>query len=281
MELQNQIRETLGFLRNAIPEPCPKIAVVLGSGLRALVDALDERFVVEVSEIPHWPVPSVRGHEGRLVFGKIGKIPTFVLQGRVHFYEGFSIQEVVFPIRVLGKMDVKSLVLTNAAGGLNPDFTPGDLMIITDHINFMFQNPLIGIRDSSLGVRFPDMSQPYDREYIALAETVGRDLDVPLRKGVLMATPGPSYETAAEIRMMRQLGADAVCMSTIPEVIAGVQMGLRMLGVSCITNLATGLSERELSHDEVEITARRVEEGFVAFIKEIVVRISEKRKMVR
>jgi len=275
MELRNQIAEAVGFLRKVFPDPCPKTAIVLGSGLRALVDELDDRIVVEVSEIPHWPVPTVRGHEGRLVFGKIGEVPVFALQGRVHLYEGYSIQEVVYPVRVMGRMGVKSLVLTNASGGLNPNLVPGDLMLITDHINFMFTNPLTGPHDSSLGVRFLDMSKPYDPEYIALAEDVGRDLDIPLQKGVLIACAGPSYETAAEVRMMRSFGVDAVCMSTVPEVIAGVQMGLRILGVSCITNLATGLSQRKLTHDEVEATARRMEKKFVALVKEFVVRIAE------
>lgn len=274
MELNHRIGKTAEFLQRILPGACPETAAVLGSGLGALGDELDDSIVVELSEIPNWPVPTVSGHKGRMVFGRVGQVSILALQGRVHFYEGYSIQEVTFPVRVMGKLGVKNLILTNAAGGLNPEFRPGDLMLITDHINFMFTIPLIGPHDPSQGVRFPDMSRPYDPEYLDVAEKAGRDLGIPLRKGVLIAVTGPSYETAAEVRMLRSLGADAVCMSTVPEVIVGVQMGIRILGISCITNLGTGLSTGKLTHDEVEKTARWMGEKFVALVKEFVIRIS-------
>ncbi len=273
METYDQIREATSFLQKAISEPTPEIAVILGSGLGALAEGLDNQTVVEMSDICHWPVPTVEGHRGRVISGKAGSVPILALQGRVHFYEGYSVQEVVFPVRVLKEMGIKSLIITNAAGSLNPNFTIGDIMIITDHINFMFTNPLIGSPLASPGPRFPDMSEPYDSEYITIAKSVGRDLNIPLKKGVLIACTGPSYETAAEVKMMRSFGADAVCMSTVPEVIAGIQMGFRILGISCITNMGTGLSKKKLAHREVEKVSRSMEETFVKLIKEIISRI--------
>ena len=276
MVTHNQIIKAARFLQDAISEPIPEIAVILGSGLGALAEGLNNQTAIKMSDIYHWPVPTVEGHRGRVVFGKVGSVPILALQGRVHFYEGYSIQEVVFPIRVLKEIGIKSLIITNAAGSLNPDFMIGDLMIITDHINFMFTNPLIGPSDFSYGPRFPDMSEPYDSEYISIAETVGKDLNIPLKKGVLIACTGPSYETASEVKMMRSFGADAVCMSTVPEVIAGVQMGLRILGISCITNFATGLSQKKLAHKEVEKTSRNVEKTFVKVVREIINRVSNR-----
>ncbi len=275
METYDQIREAADFLKNALSEPIPEIAIILGSGLGAFAEGLNNRIVIEMSDIPYWPVPTVEGHRGRIVFGKTGMVPILALQGRVHFYEGYSIQEVVFSVRVIKEIGIKTLIITNAAGSLNPSFTIGDLMIITDHINFMFTNPLIGLPASlsSSGLRFPDMSEPYDSEYISIAESVGRDLNIPLKKGVLIACTGPSYETAAEVRMMRSFGADAVCMSTVPEVIAGVQMGLRIFGISCITNLGTGLSKEKLTHVEVEKASQNIKDTFVKVIREIINRI--------
>jgi len=285
METYDQIREAASFLQKAISEPSPEIAVILGSGLGAFAEGLDNRTVVEMSDICHWPVPTVEGHRGRVISGKAGSVPILALQGRVHFYEGYSVQEVVFPVRVLKEIGVKSLIITNAAGSLNPNFAIGDIMIITDHINFMFTNPLIGPPVSSSGPRFPDMSEPYDSEYITIAESAGRDLNIPLKKGILIACTGPSYETAAEVKMMQSFGADAVCMSTVPEVIAGVQMGLRILGISCITNMGTGLSKKKLAHREVEKVSRSMEETFVKLIKEIISRIypelTDKQRSVR
>ncbi len=273
MELLDHISEAADYLFSFLSATHPKIGIVLGSGLDSWADGLDDRVSVDVSNIPHWPVPTVEGHSGRVVLGKKGKATVLCLQGRLHYYEGHTIQDVVFPIRVLGRMGIRHLILTNAAGGLNSDFCPGDLMLITDHINMMGANPLIGSHDPALGMRFPDMTDVYDAEYIALAEDVARERQLPLQKGVLVAVSGPSYETAAEVRMLRSLGGDAVCMSTVPEVIAGVQMGMRILGISCITNMATGLSEGKLSHDEVRRIPTQVIERFGVLLNALVSKI--------
>ncbi|HEX9934806.1 MAG TPA: purine-nucleoside phosphorylase, partial [bacterium] len=196
-----------------------------------------------------------------------------VQQGRVHFYEGYPIQQVVFPIRVFAALGIRRLILTNAAGGIRPDFQPGDLMLVIDQINWMGTNPLIGPNDPNWGLRFPDMSSVYDPEWIRLAETVGTELGIQLRKGVLAGTSGPSYETAAEIRMLKQIGADAVTMSTIPEAITAVQMGIRVLGISFISNYATGVSTQKLSHTEVEETARSHRNRFKTLVRNTAVRI--------
>ena len=262
MEPKDKIEEAARFLRKNISDTCPEIAVILGSGLGSCMKKFIEKISIDVSDIPHWPVPTVEGHRGRLVMGRVDRIDVWALQGRIHFYEGYSIRDVIFPVRILGKMGVRSLIVTNAAGGLHPDLDRGDVMVITDHINLMGVNPLIGEYDSYMGDRFPDMSEPYDRGYIALAQETAREIDVDLKKGVLIAVSGPSYETAAEVRMMRMLGGDAVCMSTVPEVIAGVQMGMRILGLSCITNKATGLTSRRLSHEEVEKIPPAIRERF-------------------
>jgi purine-nucleoside phosphorylase len=262
MELKNKIEEAARFLRKNISDTCPEIAVILGSGLGSCMEKLTEKISIDVSHIPHWPVPAVQGHRGRLVAGRLDSVNVWALQGRIHFYEGHSIRDVIFPIRILGKMGVRSLIVTNAAGGLHPDLDRGDVMVITDHINLMGVNPLVGEYDSYMGDRFPDMSEPYDSGYIALSQETAREMDIDLKKGVLIAVSGPSYETAAEVRMMQTLGGDAVCMSTVPEVIAGVQMGMRILGLSCITNKATGLTSRRLSHEEVEKIPPAIRERF-------------------
>ena len=273
-DLKQNIGEAVLFLQASFSQPHPKIGVVLGSGLGAFGDRLDKRTVVKTSSIPHWPISTVEGHKGLLISGLIKSVPLLVAQGRVHFYEGYGIDRVVFPIRVLARLGIKTLILTNAAGGINPTFHPDDLMVITDHINLMGTNPLIGMENPEFGPRFPDMSSPYDSQYIAAAEQAGKELSIPLRKGVLAAVTGPSYETPAEIRMLEKLGADAVSMSLVPEVIAGVQMGMRMLGISCITNMATGLSAQKLTHRDVEKIAKRAQEKFIDLISETIVRIS-------
>jgi purine-nucleoside phosphorylase len=273
MELLDHISEAADYLFSFLSATHPKIGIVLGSGLGSWADGLDDRVTVDMSKIPHWPVPTVEGHSGQIVLGKKGKAAVLCSQGRLHYYEGHAIQEVVFPIRVLGRMGIRRLIVTNAAGGLNPDFSPGDLMLITDHINMMGVNPLIGSHDPALGMRFPDMTDAYDAEYIALAEDAAREQKLSLKKGVLVAVSGPSYETAAEVRMLRSLGGDAVCMSTVPEVIAGVQMGMRILGISCITNMATGLSQGKLSHDEVRRIPTQVIDRFGVLLNALVSKI--------
>ena len=273
MKLPNQIQESAQFIKKFISEYNPEMAVILGSGLGVWADALDIVKAINVSKIPHWPVPTVKGHRGRLLLCRFDECQILILQGRVHLYEGYSIQQTAFPVRVLGALGINSLIVTNAAGGLNPELAPGDLMLITDHINFMGSNPLIGSHHLFKGNPFPDMSEPYDIEYIALTEAVARELNIPLKKGILLACTGPSYETASEVSMMRLLGADAVCMSTIPEVIVGVQLGLRILGLSTITNLGTGLSQTRLSHDDIGKAVRQNKEKFSSLMKGIIAKI--------
>jgi len=273
--LQIQIQAAKDHIQKAFSKPLPPVAVILGSGLGALVDQMESCEELKTTSIPNWPASTVQGHKGRLVNGIMNGRAVAVLQGRIHYYEGYAIQDVVFPLRVLNALGVRHLIVTNAAGSLNPAFSPGDFMIITDHINLMGTNPLIGFHDPETGPRFPDMSRAYDPEYIRLAELTGDKMGIPLKKGVLIATMGPSYETAAEVRMMQTLGGDAVCMSTVPEVIAGAQMQFRILGISCITNMCTGLSEEKLSHEEVKETTARVQSTFIPFMKEVITRIAQ------
>ncbi|MBN2104427.1 purine-nucleoside phosphorylase [bacterium] len=247
--------------------------IILGSGLGSLANQLKARRFIETTSIQHWPRSTVPGHSGRLVIGYLESVPVIALQGRVHYYEGYSMEQVVFPVRVLGALGIKNMIITNAAGALNPELRPGSLMLIADHINLMGDNPLIGFIDPDSGSLFTDMSAPYDPEFRTIALNAAKTLNITLNQGVLAVTTGPSYETAAEVRMLRTLGGDAVCMSTVPEVIAAVQMGLRVLGISCITNMATGLSSQRLSHEEVKDAAGRTEKIFFNLITAIVQKI--------
>jgi purine-nucleoside phosphorylase len=247
----------------------PSIGLVLGSGLGAFADALEEAVAVPYPEIPHFPVSTVAGHAGALVVGRSRGVPAAVLRGRVHFYEGYRLDEVVFPVRVLGRLGVKTLVLTNAAGAINAGFAPGDLMVIEDHVNLL-GNPLLGPNEEALGPRFPDMSEAYDRGLRDAAEAACRAAGVRCHRGVYVSIPGPSYETPAEIRMFRAMGADAVGMSTVPEVIAARHMGMRVAGLSCITNLAAGVSEHELDHRDVLATGERVRAALLEVLARLV-----------
>jgi purine-nucleoside phosphorylase len=246
----------------------PEIGVVLGSGLGAFADALDQAAPVPFGEIPHFPAPTVAGHGGALVIGRSRGAPVAVLKGRVHFYEGYSLDQVVFPVRVLGRLGVKTLVLTNAAGAINPSFAAGDLMVIEDHLNLL-GNPLLGSNEEALGPRFPDMSEAYDRGLRDVTEAACRAASARCHRGVYVALTGPSYETPAEIRMLRTLGADAVGMSTVPEVIAARHVGMRVAGLSCLTNMAAGVTGKKLDHREVLETGERVK----AVLLEVLVRI--------
>jgi purine-nucleoside phosphorylase len=270
MGVQIPQKRAVDFLEKSLSGPCPNTAIVLGSGLGGFVDSLHSQTIIETSDIPDWPVSTVGGHQGRLILGKLEEMCILVQQGRVHFYEGYNMQEVVFPVRVLGQMGVKNFVVTNAAGGINPLLKPGDFMLISDHLNLMFSNPLIGVDNKDLGPRFPDMSHPYDGDYLSLAQEVGRSLGLSMHQGILAATTGPIYETAAEIQMIGRLGGDAVCMSTVPEVIAAVQMGMRVLGISCITNMGTGLSEKKLSHEDVKRNALKMNDNLTRLLSGIV-----------
>jgi purine-nucleoside phosphorylase len=268
----NEIRETVDFLREAIG-PVPEIAVVLGSGLGDFAAGLGENRVLPYAEIPHWPVSKVIGHAGQAVVGSVGGRRVIALSGRSHFYEGHSMEVVTFATRVLGQLGVKVLILTNAAGGINLRFSSGALMLISDHINLMGTNPLVGPNDDRFGFRFPDMSEVYSSRLRGLAREAAQKMGLTLEEGVYVAVHGPSYETPAEIRAFRTLGADAVGMSTAPEAIVARHMGIEVLGVSCITNMAAGVLPQPLHHDEVMETARRVRGSFIGLLEGIIGRL--------
>jgi purine-nucleoside phosphorylase len=244
----------------------PEVGIVLGSGLGNVVDALDVETTIPYPEIPGGAASTVWGHSGRMILGRAGKLPVVVLAGRMHFYEGHDMRAVVHLARVAGRLGIKKLLVTNAAGGVNTSFTPGDLMLITDHINLMGTNPLIGQNVDELGPRFPDMSEAYPESLRDAAKEVGKGIGIKLKEGIYLALSGPTYETPAEIRMLRVLGADAVGMSTVPEVIAMSHMGIPVLGISCITNMAAGILKQKLTHEEVMETTARVQETFTKLV---------------
>ena len=253
-----------------------RIAIILGSGLGSFADDLAEPVIISGRQIPHYPVSTVAGHDGKLVSGSWSGEPVLAVKGRTHYYEGYDIRQVTFIVRILAALGVKLLIVTNAAGGVNRRFRPGDLMLITDHINQMFANPLIGPLDYG-EPRFPDMSDPYAQKYQKVAEEVALAERIPLQRGTLYVSTGPSYETRSEIRMIEKAGGDAVSMSTVPEVIAANHAGLNVLGISCITNMATGISSTPLSHDEVTRTADQVRKKFISLITGIIERLSESK----
>lgn len=261
-----QLVETANYLKDkGFLEP--EIGLILGSGLGDLADEITNPIVVPYSEIPHFPISTVKGHKGQLVYGELSGKTVIAMQGRFHFYEGYPIQEVTLPIRVMKLLGVHSVGLTNAAGGVNIDFSPGDLMLIQDHINFTGQNPLIGPNDEEMGPRFPDMSQTYDSDYQEKIKSVAKKMNVAIKEGVYMGFSGPTYETPAEIKMARTLGADAVGMSTVPEAIVARHSDLRVFGISCITNLAAGM-QTSLNHQEVVEVSKRVNQTFKTLLKE-------------
>jgi purine-nucleoside phosphorylase len=251
----------------------PETAIVLGSGLGDFADNLLDAIVTPYGEIPHWPASQVVGHAGRLVLGRIAGKRVAALSGRVHFYEGHGLATVVFATRVMGRLGVKQIVLTNAAGGINTSFAQGALMIIDDHINALGTNPLVGANEDRFGLRFPDMSEVYSARLRKIAHEAARASGVPVSHGVYVAVHGPSYETPAEIRAFRTLGADAIGMSTVPEAIAARHMGMEVLGISCITNMAAGVLPQPLVHEEVMETARRVRGSFIALLEGIIERL--------
>ena len=247
----------------------PKIGIVLGSGLGAFADDLTDAIRIHYSQIPSFPRSTAIGHPGQMVIGKAGGIPVAVMQGRVHLYEGYSPAEVAFPTRVLGRMGIRALILTNAAGGINLEYRQGALVVISDHINLQGQNPLVGPNDERLGPRFPDMTQAYWKPYRELALAASRELGKKTCEGVYAGLLGPSYETPAEIRYLRAIGADLVGMSTIPEVIAARHMGTKVLAISCVTNMAAGILDKPLNHEEVLETAVRVQGEFVVLLRKV------------
>jgi purine-nucleoside phosphorylase len=248
----------------------PTIGLVLGSGLGAFAHTLTDATAIAFGEIPHFPTSTAVGHKGELVIGRSRGVPVAVMAGRVHFYEGYTPQQVVFPVRVLARLGVRVLVLTNAAGAVNLSFKPGELMVLSDHLNLTGTHPLIGPNDDSLGPRFPDLSAAYDPALRAAVEAACRAAGVTVHSGVYAALSGPSYETPAEIRMLRTLGADAVGMSTVPEVIAARHMGLRVAALSCITNMAAGVLDQPLDHREVLEVGERVKTGLLEVLARVV-----------
>ncbi len=263
------IDQTCAALEPLIGKQRPRVAVVLGSGLGAFAEELSNPLAVPYPEIPGWPVSTAVGHAGRLVFGWLGDLSTVVMAGRVHLYEGYSPQEVTFGVRVLARLGVTSMVFTNAAGGVNLKLGRGGLMLISDHINLQGSNPLLGPNDDTMGPRFPDMSEAYSARYREIAKQAGRDLGIELSEGVYAALSGPSYETPAEIRYLRTIGADVVGMSTVPEVIVANHMGVRVLGISCVTNMAAGILPQKIDHAEVLETGAMVRDTLVRLLKAV------------
>lgn len=268
-----QIQDVVEFLEPRMSVR-PEIAIVLGSGLGAFADKIENPSSIRYLDIPHFQSPSVDGHEGRIVFGTIRGVPVAVMQGRWHFYEGHSMNSIVIPTRALAGLGAHTLFLTNAAGGVNLGFKAGDLMVIEDHINLMGDNPLTGKESVQFGPRFPDMSEPYCKECITALFATGQKLNIPLKKGVYIGLRGPTYETPAEVRMLRTLGGDAVGMSTVPEAIAARHLGMRVAGISCITNMAAGIEEKTLDHGEVQEAASKVMDQLSSLIIEALPQIS-------
>jgi len=263
------MEKTIKFLKGKIGDFVPEIGIILGSGLGELADEYCD-IAVSYSDIPNFIKSNVAGHKGRLVFAEIEGKKVVMMQGRNHYYEGHSMAEITYPVKVMKKLGVKTLILTNAAGAVNESFRPSDLMIITDHINFMGKNPLVGPNDDEFGERFPDMSEVYKKNLVNLAEKCADKLLIDIQKGVYLASSGPSYETPAEINMMRLMGADAVGMSTVPEAIVANYCGMNVLGISCISNAASGISDVRLSHKEVIETTNRAKIRFKSLIKAII-----------
>ncbi|MDI6688928.1 MAG: purine-nucleoside phosphorylase [Actinomycetota bacterium] len=271
-QFKNQVRESTHFVRERI-EVKPLIGIVLGSGLGGLVDEIKDKKIIPYRDIPHFPIPMTPGHSGNLVSGKFEGKEVIVMQGRPHYYEGYTMKGITLPIRVFKELGVEILILSNAAGGLNPDFDVRDFMIITDHINLMGTNPLIGLNDPELGPRFLDMSQAYDRKLIEIAQKVAREEGIRLHKGVYVGVPGPSYETPAEIEFLARIGANAVGMSTVPEAIVANHAGLRVLGISCITDVVS--DKKKVTHEEVLVQAQKTEVNLRKLIKGIVRKVVE------
>lgn len=267
-EKKLQVKKAAAFVSDKLSFT-PEIVLILGSGLGELANELSNSVSIPYEEIPDFPVSTVEGHKGQLVGGSLSGKKVIAMQGRFHFYEGYHLDQVTFPIRVMKELGIHSMIVTNAAGGINEQFKPGDLMMITDHINFTGNNPLIGPNDESTGPRFTDMSQAYDEEYQQVIQLSAANQKIDLKKGVYFGVSGPTYETPAEVKMARILGGDSVGMSTVPEVIVARHAGIRVAGISCITNLAAGM-QKTLNHEEVVETTQRVKETFKSLVKEII-----------
>lgn len=268
-----QLQEATAFIEKQLSKK-PQVGLILGSGLGMLADEIEQPVKIKYDVIPGFPVSTVEGHAGQLVIGELEGVSVIAMQGRFHFYEGYGLDAVTFPVRVMKQLGVEKLFVTNAAGGVNEAFEPGNLMLITDHINNTGQNPLIGPNDNEQGVRFPDLSQAYDRNLQRLAKDVAKELSLDLKEGVYVWNTGPTYETPAEIKILQTVGGDAVGMSTVPEVIVARHVGLEVLGISCISNMAAGILDQPLNHEEVIETTEKVREDFLRFVKMILSKVS-------
>jgi purine-nucleoside phosphorylase len=269
-------QQTKNYLQQKMPAT-PSIAVVLGSGLGGFADELSDPVEIPYAEIPGWPRSTAIGHHGRLFFGKLGSVNLAVLSGRAHLYEGYSASRVAYAMRIMKLIGVKSVILTNAAGGINLSLQQGGLVLISDHINLQGTNPLVGANEDDLGPRFPDMSEVYDERLREIAKRAAAEIEIPLTEGVYAAMLGPSYETPAEIRFLRLIGADLVGMSTVPEAIAANHMGMRVLAISCVTNMAAGVLKQRINHEEVLETGQRVRETFVQLLKAVIPRLEAEK----
>nr|WP_275297827.1 purine-nucleoside phosphorylase [Clostridium sp. YIM B02551] len=269
IDLNIKIKEAGDFILSKTKYK-PEIALILGSGLGAIGDKIEDAEYYNYNEIPHFPVSTVEGHAGRLVIGKLQGKSVVAMQGRFHFYEGYKMNEVTFPVRVMKLLGVETLIVTNAAGAVNTSFKPGDLMLISDHINLSGDNPLIGRNLNDFGPRFPDMSNAYDKDLREKAKDIASSLNLTLKEGVYTMMSGPTYETPAEIRMIRVLGGDAAGMSTVPEVIIAKHQGMKVLGISCMTNMAAGILDQPLSHEEVMETSEKVKNTFISLMNNII-----------
>ena len=266
--MDTKLAQAIQFIRQHT-ELEVKAGIILGSGLGAFADTLQDKVKIPTEKIPFYPKSTVEGHQGYLVFGKHEGVPVLAVQGRTHYYEGYPIKDVTFVVRIMQALHINTLLVTNAAGGVNPRFVPGDLMLITDQVNFLFTSPLVGPSEYS-GPRFPDMSNAYATELFAPVEEIARHRNIPLRRGVLWVSSGPGYESGAEVKMIQKFGGDAASMSTVPEVIVANHAGMKVIGISCVTNLATGISSERLSHEEVTETAELVKEKFLALVRGII-----------
>lgn len=266
------MRASIDYIRTKTSRE-PRVAVVLGSGLGAFADELTDRVEIPYARIPDWPASTAVGHAGKLVFGKLDELEIVVMAGRSHLYEGYTPAQVTMGVRVLHGLGVRSIIFTNAAGGINLSYSQGALVLISDHINLQGSNPLIGPNDDSAGPRFPDMTDAYSAACRTVAHQVAGELGIPLSEGVYAALTGPSYETPAEIRYLRTIGADLVGMSTVPEVIVANHLGMRVLAISCVTNMAAGILPQKINHEEVLETGRRVRDTLVRFLKTLAVRL--------
>ena len=266
---QSKIKEASNYIQEKTTQN-PSVGLILGSGLGVLGEEIQDPTIIPYEDIPYFPESTVSGHKGQLVIGTLEGKQVIAMQGRFHYYEGYSMKQVTFPVRVMKELGIEAIIVTNAAGGINQGFQPGDLMLITDQINNMGTNPLLGENDETLGDRFPDMSQAYDKEYIKVARACANELGISIQNGVYVGNTGPAYETPAEIRMLRLLGGDAVGMSTVPEVMVAGHAGLRVLGISCISNMAAGILDQPLTHTEVIETTEKVRADFLKFVKKVI-----------